>query len=247
MPSPKQRDRLVKPDELERIFDAATLKRLSTIAEVPDRARPRFEKAVRACAADYLAQAAELRSGEIHDLMAALAKAVYGALARRPGAAETAAQLLADLPEDARRVLSADGAAARDVPTSEDLLDPESGHEALALVYGSVVSGATRKTGRRRPGGKRSRDTLKRRLAGPYIAMGRPPNEAEVELCARLAIDYAFATEESVSRLAIYAPSRGNLARSPFAFLLQEIFGLVGAQSIDADAVVRAYLKIAGP
>ncbi len=77
------------------------------------------------------------------------------------------------------------------IPDATDLDDPARRDAALRRLAGLTVRGAEWKPGRKRRGGKRSRDTLTRNLEGPPAVRGRPPNRAGLLLCETLAAAYA--------------------------------------------------------
>ncbi len=122
------------------------------------------------------------------------------------------------------------------LPDATDLDDPALRDAALRRLVGLTVRGAEWKPGRKRRGGKRSRDTLTRRLEGPPAVRGRPPNRAGLLLCETLAAAY---TELSGRPLPRWVHHRNP---GPFVRLVKGVLRLAGAQEVDEVELVKRFL-----
>ncbi len=122
------------------------------------------------------------------------------------------------------------------IPDATDLDDPARRDAVLHRLAGLTVRGAEWKPGRMRRGGKRSRDTLTRRLEGPPAVRGRPPNRAGLLLCKTLAAAYAELSGRPLPR------SVHHLNPGPFVRLVKGVLRLAGAPDVDEVELVKRFL-----
>ena len=127
------------------------------------------------------------------------------------------------------------------IPDATDLDDPARRDAALRRLAGLTVHGAEWKPGRKRRGGKRSRDTLTRKPEGPPAVRGRPPNRAGLLLCETLAAAY---TELSGRPLPHWVHHRNP---GPFVRLVKGVLCLAGAQDVDEVELVKRFLSSNSP
>ena len=229
-----QRVRLLSPGEIDRVFDAGTIENLARVARIPRSADLEvFGNSVREALRQYLTSAAAPHPSEYRQEIQGLATAVRRALDGEPAALQTAADLLDGLSLETRDFLQNFGPTHR-LPTSSDLRHPENGTWALKLLSGQLHQGSEPKPGRGRPGGKRSRPTLRSRLAYPPVKRGRPKNAEEIVLCAYLANAYSQATGKGVPR---HTDPRKP---GPFARLVSEVLNRI-KHVANAVELVNAY------
>ncbi len=122
------------------------------------------------------------------------------------------------------------------IPDATDLDDPAQRDAALRRLAGLTVRGAEWKPGRKRRGGKRSRDTLTRNLEGPPAVRGRPPNRAGLLLCETLAAAYAELSGRPLPRWV------HHVNPGPFVRLVKGVLCLAGAQDVDEVELVKRFL-----
>ncbi len=194
-----------------------------------------FARSVRGAALLYLADARNPHAGEHREAVERLAKQIRRALDGRPDATQAVADVLNALHPVTRQLLDEWAAPYRKVPTRDELLHPDHGRDSLALLYGLCHLGAEWVPGRKRPGGKQSRPTLRGQVIGPRVRRRRPPNYAEFLLCTRLGIIYYEATTKP--------PPRRADARNPgpFVRLVDGVLKLLGAPGVNAAELVEAY------
>ena len=219
----QQRKRLPEPSEIERLFDAIAIDRLSTEAKIPAVARRRFGVAIRKAVYDYLAEAQRPTLAQIRGAIAALGKDLRAALDDRRGGLEKAISQLDALPQEARAVL----VPQSEIPAPADLLDPENGREALKRLYGLCAAGATVK--------KSSRRYIHVRYVGPR-APGRPTDYAEMVLVSALGDAYWEATGKPPERW----PK--EIDRGPFVTLVSQVLDLLGIENDSDPDLARRYL-----
>lgn len=122
------------------------------------------------------------------------------------------------------------------IPDATDLDDPARRDAALRRLAGLTVRGAEWKPGRKRRGGKQSRDTLTQKLKGPPAVRGRPPNRAGLLLCKTLAAAYAELSGRPLPRSVHHANP------GPFVRLVKGVLSLAGAQDVDEVELVKRFL-----
>jgi hypothetical protein len=237
MATRKQRPLLRRPFDGDRILSDSELgRRLLKAGKVPPGNGDRFLIGVSASIDQYLKRAAHLQAGEVQTEIAALASAALKALEGDESAATRVADLLEALSPDARVAIEL-RAVYCTVPTRGDLKgsDKLRRQEALELIRGLCVTGGTYVDGRLRPTGRRSRRVLRPHYSSPPVTRRRPPNDAELELCMFLAIDYAEATGRSPVRY------RRGKQRGPFVDFVREVLNSVGAATVNAEKLVRRH------
>ena len=220
----QQRKRLPEPSEVERLFDAIAIDRLSTVAKIPAVARRRFGVAIRKAVDDYLAEAQRPTLAQIRGAIAALGRDLRAALNGRRGGVQKAASRLDELPQEARAVL----VPQSEIPAPADLLDPENGRKALKRLYGLCAAGATVK--------KSSRRYIGVQYVGPQ-GLGRPTDYAEMMLVSELGSAYWEATGKPPERW------RTEIDRGPFVTLVSHVLDLLGIENDSDPALARRYLK----
>ena len=231
-----QRSRLISPDDVDRIFDSAAIRRIARCAKMPaDADIEAFGCSVRSAAREYLSNATTPDPGEHREALEDLAHHVRLALDGDPSAPHRVVDALGSLHPETRRLLDSWAAPHREVPTSEELLHPEDGRAALILLSGLCHRGAAWKPGRKRRGGKQSRPTLQAEVIGPRVRRGRPSDIAEFLLCTWLGGAYYKATGR-------FPPRQSHPDNpGPFARLVREVLCLLGASNINAVELVNRY------
>lgn len=231
-----QRSRLIAPDTVDRIFDSAVILRIARCAKIPaDADIATFGCSVRGAAREYLSNATAPHPGEHREALEELAHHVRLALDGDPSAPHRVVDALESLHPETQRLLDQRTPLDREVPTREELLDPDDGREALILLSGLCHRSGTWKPGRMRPGGKQSRPTLQADVIGPHLRRGRPSDVPEFILCSRLGGAYCKATGRIL-------PRRSNSNDpGPFARLVHEVLCLLGASNVNAIELVNRY------
>lgn len=235
----------IPANEIDQIFDDEAVWELASDAGIrsfpSDFPFATFAKVVRQAARAFIEVREEATDRQVRDEIQALAKACEQAVLR--GHDDSFAKLLAvyeSISEPARRHLLF-RYAHRALPNSLDLLDPRTREDDARLMHGLCVDRLEWKPGRKRPGGKRSRDTLEENAyAGPPARRGRPPDMAQYLLCCELADAYMNATGKEVSRGNYFT----DKSPSPFVGLVTGVLYLLEPdQRKDyADHVVRRFL-----
>jgi hypothetical protein len=264
MATSKQKPLLRRPFDNDRISCDSDLGRhlLATVKVTPEKA-DRFLTGVSASIDAYLKREADRPNPasvrrEITALAAVIRKAreddgrdgthvadvldSLSADARRaiePGTPD--ADLLDWFSPDAQRAIGGRAVTAG-VPTRDDLTDIDQTRRAKAmeLLHGLCVTGGRYVEGRRRSSGRQSRPVLKRNFTGPPVAPHRPKNEAELELCMFLAIDYVEATGRSPVRYPDRRRDRPG-RRGPFVEFVQIVLNAIGAKTMSAEELVRRH------
>lgn len=141
--------------------------------------------------------------------------------------------------------------ASRIFPTPNEIRDPRTSHDALNFLYGICTMGVSVVPGRKRPGGRRSRSTLrveyvpgarvrfskKRPFKPVREPRGRTTNAAEILFCALVGQLYFELTGREPRRWRL---DRKIGTRGPFVALMTEIVPLIGA-GVSAERLVRTY------
>lgn len=241
MTTRSQKSRLITPDDVDRIFDSAEVRNLAEIAKLPAGANLKsFGRSIQYAARQYLEDEASPSPKERRETFKTLAKLAHEALKGDPDEPPwMVALMLAQLQPATRQALD-DYSYPRNVPTPDELMHPVNGRKALGLLYGLLHRGAQWKPGRKRPGGKQSRDTLQGVVVGQRARRGRPRDTPEFMLCSSLAITYFKATNKRPPQRVAIVGTR-QLA-SPFGRLVHEVFALLGA-NVSAVEIIRRYGK----
>lgn len=231
-----QRAQLIKATNVDPVFNAETIRKLAQLARLPpDADLGAFGRSIRCCVRHFLDHAAVPQGGEIRGELQVFAYSVKRVVTEWPKGAEAAAEGLKKLSSEAQRHLDDHAAPYRSVPTRDELLDARCGRDAFSLLLGLLHIGAVWEPGRRRPGGKRSRDKLQGKVIGPPIRRGRPRNTPEFHLCNSLGAAYWKATGK-LPPLKTRADAPG-----PFARLVREVLRQTGTPSVDAVELVNAH------
>ena len=265
MTTRKQRPRLKKPSNVDRLFDDETVKRLCRQEGMSKKNREKFGAGLRRSIRRYLVDAKRLDPGEIRAAVTELAKAVAEAIGGQPSAVKIVCAALETLHPQVKDVLARNASATlvagsgdaglvyvgdqaiRDmIPTTNELTDPVRGAQALHSLYGLCSRSTEIAPGRKRQGDKRSRDTLKIEYAGPPVSEGRYPNTNELMLCASIVQLYLDATPLKKTP-ANGAPPIRHLNpddRGPLVFLMTEVLRIVGASGhVNAKQLVRNFTE----
>ena len=215
--------RPIAADDVGRIFDDKKIAELAAIAKLPATAdRQGFAEGIREAARIYARAAREPTDNDLHREIEKLHRA-----ADRQQHDQLAA-LIDDLSSKARNLLNTRGARLGIMfPSSKTLRGALAGKACAAIVKLTQFGGEYRQ-GRKRPGGKRSSDTWRPYLYAPSRQRNFPKREAERNFTMWLAAAYRDATGRLPARTA------DNRAPGPFARMVRQCLGLVGA---DANAV----------
>ncbi len=138
------------------------------------------------------------------------------------------------LSERDSRLASRRGGRVR-LPSVAQLANPANACAAAADLRDLIQSGATLKEGRQRPGGKRSRPTVRPILRAPKVKRGHPTHWRERALLMWLAIAWLEATGREPPC------SAHHDKRGPFVRLVAAVLESVGARYIDAVELVNWY------
>jgi hypothetical protein len=185
---------------------------LVNAASVPAESVDRFVADVSISIDAYLDLAPQPDPGEIQGRVSPLAAVAEKALAGDPR-------------KSGLQNPAAEGVAANDAMRRDEAIHP---------LRGLCVPSEERRPGRKRPSGRQSRKAVEYALADPAVERGRPANEAELELCAMLAIDYREATGRTPIR------NRRDDARGAFEGLVELVLRAVGSGA-NPDWLVRSY------
>lgn len=236
MTTRKQRDRLRPVHEIDALFGSVVLRKLGSIARVPDAKVDAFGRALRQCVKTYLEEAMQPDASAIRTEIAALARATDSAISG-DALVDTVVSALQRLSTSSRHILERNAAATlRRVPTQEDIANSRISRDALRFLSGLCVEGALISPGRRRPNDKRSCSTLKVQFSGPNIRRHRPTDILELILCASIGQAYLDATGLNPVRW------RHERNRGPFVRLLKEVFILLDLRdTVSPDDLARRY------
>ena len=252
MTTRRQQAQLISPDDVDRVFDDATIRCLARLAKLPASCDlEAFGRSVLAGVRQYLIDAMAPQPGEQRKEINALARQVWRARAGNPDALGAVVEALERLHPKTREFLDYSVGPYRNLPAREELLHPVHGRKALSLLLGLLHTGAHWKDGRKRPGGKRSRPTLHPDPRVPRARRGRPPDTNEFFLCNYLAIAYFKAARRFPPRqVAPYPPGRDTGLQAlperlhlsgPFARLLREVLDLLGAENVSSVELINKH------
>jgi hypothetical protein len=230
-----QRERLISLDRIDAAFDN------DFVAETwcnayPEQALPAdFPSHVRSSARAYLELASITSKGELSLALKRLHDCLIPAIETRDR--ERAARALEQTPENVVSELRRRFPGK--VPSPEDIRQPSLSFECAKVLLGSCVRGAEIVPGRRRPGGRQSRPTLK--IIPLYKQRrGRPPQEAEMMLVRSLG-EYFYNRDKKFPGLLShgggFAPDAG-----PFARLVAAVLVRCGANSVNPIKLVQRCL-----
>jgi len=127
------------------------------------------------------------------------------------------------------------------LPQAQEIINQETRAKSLELIHGMTVLGATKKRGRRRPGGKRSRDIYQVQLKKFNKRKGQPPKYPEEFLIGGLIGAYEIATGKPVFR------RWSNKKVGPFVkianFVFEEIYKNTGLEIGSPEHTLRKILE----
>lgn len=194
----------------------------------------RFCRRIRNAVCDYRHDAGQLNGPvEVHRTLSAIARLLKKA---KNGNQDAAVKAATDIEEFQRwtnggldRLV-----CPRRLPSIDGLRDPSTARKTAQAIYALLHRGAKWRPGRKRSGGKRSRDRLVPIPKVPAPPRGRPPaHNAEFNLLTRLDSIYWEATGRMPPRDA--HPSQPG----PFPRFVKAVFDLAGIAGVDVRELIR--------
>jgi hypothetical protein len=253
---------LIRPDEVDAVFDEARVRHLATIAALPSGADINaFGEGIRHAARVYVEQARTPDDNELHDEIKKLYRAAerrqYKAVANCLGELSPRAQ--DSLTQRAQRIsraghksnqegprvrvtnrhgqvvtLTSTAAVKITLPAPGDLLDESLRDTACETIMGLCSNGGEFVEGRHRPSGKRSRPVFRPRLYAPEPQRNFSKRGAERNFLILLRIVWIEATGVKPSRTA------DSRKLGPFAAFVRKCFRLVGATDVNVVELINA-------
>jgi hypothetical protein len=230
---------LIAISDVESVFNDQVIKELSQILKLSAAADVhRFAESIRIAARTFLEQKAELGAPQLR----ATVKRLYRLNRRAEDGSDDAAQALARAVDamsiDVRRwLLCYYGPHECYIPTAAEILSPVTRQRAVERIRVSLSFGGREVTGRKRPGGRRSRSFEPLLRVPQKIPRGRPPGSAEREFVQWLAIAHLEATGQPPPYTAHYnVDIRGRSAN-----FVQRCFELVGAPTGNVTRLINQY------
>lgn len=227
--------RLIRGEDLERTFNAETVKSLAAIAKLPPNADlVQFGESVRTAVRRYLNARVQLSTGQLRDVM----KRVFSLCLKDDCCADRHAHELArivdQLPTGAKTYISANNPSNWTIPSAAEILNLDTRDRAIARFGQMVSCGARIVQGEKRKTGRHSR-TIAPYLKAPVVRPGRPRALADRAFIECLALCYLGAT----GRLPPLTVHYSNLG--PFGSFVDCCFKKVGAPTCNISDLINEY------
>jgi hypothetical protein len=231
---------LIAISDVEGVFNDEIVKELAQTLKLPaDADIARFARSIRISARIFLEEENKLSFPQLRAAMERLYRLNTRAEDGNDRTAQALARAVEAMPADVRQwLLSCPRPHARNIPTATEILSPPTRQSAVERFRLILSWGGTVVPGRKRPGGRRSRSSIKPLLRLPErIERGRPRGEAEREFVQGLALAYVEVTGGPPPRTAHY-----NIdIRGPFPRFVHRCFELVGAPTGNVTRLLNQY------
>jgi hypothetical protein len=240
-PKPKTISRsLIAISDVESVFNDEIVKELARTAKLPaDADIARFAQSIRSSAINFLKEKDKLNFQQLRTAIDRLYRLNTRAEDGNDRTAQALARAVDTMHWDVRQWLqSCQRLHDRNFPTATEILSPATRQSAVARFRLILSWGGRVVAGRKRPGGRRSRSSIKPLLRLPEpVERGRPRGKAEREFVQALALDYVVAAGRAPPRTAHY-----NIdIRGPFSDFVHRCFELVGAPAGNVTRLLNQY------
>lgn len=210
------------PSDVPKMFDSVQMQGFASKLKLPPTCVSQLGEDVRTSVLDYLSKRAGLSNDalrrEIEALYRSADRKKYTELAR---AIENMSPATRHELERRRKSISEKDPGWR-IPDPAELRNENTRERAAAGLKALMQVGRCRTEGRKRPNGKRSRDTWDPILHAPHPTRAEPRREAERDLIIHLQMDVTNAGGQ--------VPRTGNREKvGPFVVFAAEVLKLVGA------------------